>query len=289
MIDEEALALNNSAALKTEVKGHWEKETCGTRYSDEADRKSYFDEISASRYELEPYIPSFADFQSANGKTVLEIGVGAGADFQNWCEHAAHATGIDLTERAISLTGERLSLNSVAPEKYTLLATDAENLPFDDDSFDIVYSWGVLHHTPDTDRAFREAFRVLKPGGSIKAMIYHDPSWTALMLYAQHALFRGKPKTKIRDVVFQHLESPGTKVFTVGEARQFLAEIGFSNIKLSTRLGPGDLLLIKPSKKYDSPFFKMIWQIYPRWLVRLMGERYGLSLLINANKPAESA
>ena len=279
------MAIPSKPVLKANVKEHWERETCGTRYGNETDRKSYFDEISASRYELEPYIHSFADFQSASGKTVLEVGVGAGADFQNWCRHAAHATGVDLTERAISLTGERLQLNCVPPEKYKLLSTDAENLPFDDNSFDIVYSWGVLHHTPDTRRAFEEVFRVLKPGGSVKAMIYHDPSWTGLMLYIQHALMRGHPSRKIKEVVFEHLESPGTKTYTVGEARQFLGEIGFCNVELTTRLGPGDLLMIKPSKKYDSAFFKMIWKIYPRWFVRLMGDRYGLSLLIAASKP----
>src|SRR5687767_6586949 len=100
--------IDDSQELKSEVKQHWENETCGTRYGDDRDRKRYFEEISAARYSLEPYIESFADFPDAAGKRVLEIGVGAGADFQNWCEHAAHATGIDLTESAVSLTGERL-------------------------------------------------------------------------------------------------------------------------------------------------------------------------------------
>ncbi len=274
--------------LKSEVKQHWENETCGTRYGDESDRKLYFEEISSTRYVLEPYIKSFADFPGAAGKTVLEIGVGAGADFQNWCKHAAHATGVDLTERAIQLTGERLALNSVPREKYRLLNADAENLPFDDNSFDIVYSWGVLHHTPDTPRAYGEVFRVLRPGGVIRTMIYHHPSWTGLMLYAQHALARGRFKMSMKEAVFQHLESPGTKVYSIEEARRILGEIGFANIEARTRLSPGDLLMIKPSEKYSSAFFKVIWRVYPRWLVRLLGDRWGLSLLLTANKPANT-
>ena len=274
--------------LKSEVKQHWENETCGTRYGDESDRKLYFEEISATRYILEPYIESFADFLSAAGKTVLEIGVGAGADFQNWCEHASHATGVDLTERAIQLTGERLALNSVPQERYRLLTADAENLPFDDNSFDIVYSWGVLHHTPDTQRAYGEVFRVLRPGGLIKTMIYHHPSWTGLMLYAQHAIARGSFKMSMREAVFQHLESPGTKVYSIEEARRMLGEIGFANIEAETRLSPGDLLTIKPSEKYSSALFKIIWRVYPRWLVRLLGDRWGLSLMLTANKPANT-
>lgn len=158
----------NTASLKSKVKGHWEKEACGTRYGQEPDRKLYFDEVSAARYTLEPFIPSFADFQGAKDKTVLEIGVGAGADFQNWCNYATHATGVDLTSTAIALTGERLSVNSTSSARYSLRTADAENLPFENDSFDLVYSWGVLHHTPDTFRAFQEVFRVLKPGELLK-------------------------------------------------------------------------------------------------------------------------
>ena len=76
-----------SATLKERVKQHWEREACGARYGTERNRRLFFDEISAARYRLEPFIPGFADFSSARGKTILEIGVGAGTDFQNWCSH----------------------------------------------------------------------------------------------------------------------------------------------------------------------------------------------------------
>ncbi|HVG18894.1 MAG TPA: class I SAM-dependent methyltransferase, partial [Blastocatellia bacterium] len=242
------------------------------------------DEISAARYTLEPYILPFADFQSARGKSVLEIGVGAGADFQNWCEHASHVTGVDLTESAISLTRERMGLNSISQEKYTLLTGDAENLPFEDNSFDLVYSWGVLHHTPNTRKAFEEVFRVLKPGGVVKAMIYHVPSWGGLMLYLRYGLARGNPNLTMKQAIFSHLESPGTKAYTLEEARSFLGEVGFSRIEVAAKLSLGDLLTLKPSSKYSSPVYKTAWRIYPRWLVRLMGDRYGLNLLIDATK-----
>lgn len=272
--------------LKSQVKEHWENETCGIRYAQGTDRDRYFKEISVARYRLEPYIPAFADFKSARSKSVLEIGVGAGADFQNWCLHAAHATGVDLTEAGISLTEERLQLLSIPAEKYTLRTADAENLPFEDNSFDFVYSWGVLHHSPNTERAFQEALRVLKPGGSLRAMVYHVPSWTGWMLYLQHGAMKGKFRTSIKNVLFSHLESPGTKAYTLQEAQQMLSGIGFTDVKVAAKLGPGDVLTIKPSKKYASPLFKVIWRLYPRWLVRLCGDRYGLNLLINAVKPA---
>src|SRR6185295_202429 len=236
-------------------------------------------------YKLEPFIPAFADFPSAGNKAILEIGVGAGADFQNWCNHAHHATGVDLTEKAIALTRERLELNSIAGERYTLRTADAENLPFNDASFDLVYSWGVLHHTPDTEGAFREVFRVLKPGGVVRAMIYHVPSWSGLMLYLRCGLARGKFGMTMKQAIFADLESPGTKAYSLNEARDLVNQTGFESISVSAKLSPGDLLAIKPSAKYSSPFFKLIWRVYPRWLVRSLGDRYGLDLLIEARKP----
>lgn len=273
------------ATLKGRVKEHWEREACGTRYGDETDRRLFFDEISAARYRLEPFIPGFADFAGASDKTMLEIGVGAGADFQNWCRHARHSTGVDLTEKAIALTIERLELNSVPRERYALQTADAENLPFEDESFDLVYSWGVLHHTPDTKRAFREVYRVLKPGGVVKAMIYHVPSWGGFMLYLRRGFARGKFSMTMKEAIYEDLESPGTKAYTLEEARDLVAQAGFEKTKVTAKLGPGDLLTIKPSAKYDSPVFRMIWRVYPRWLARLLGDRYGLDLLIEAKKP----
>ena len=269
--------------LKKSVKQHWEDETCGTRYGDE---------ICSDRYKLEPYIHPFADFASGKNKKVLEIGVGAGCDFEHWISAGAIATGIDLTEAAIKETEKRFEhyhpakrgAGKLQAVSYKLFVADAENLPFSDNEFDIVYSWGVLHHTPDTFRAFSEAFRVLKSGGVLKAMIYHIPSWTGALLWIQHCLLKGKFWHSMAWAIFHHLESPGTKAYTVKKAREMLTEIGYKNIHLKTKLCAGDLLEIKPSKKYQSAIYKIIWKLYPRFLVKLFGDRFGLNLLITATK-----
>lgn len=267
------------------VRSHWENETCGTRYGHSESRKEYFDEISRARYEMEPYILEFADFKKARDRKILEIGVGAGSDFHNWVKHGAQATGIDLTDRAIALTTERLELNGEKPTTYELRRADAEALPFEDNRFDIVYSWGVLHCTPDTEKAFREVFRVLKPNGILKTMVYHLHAWSCWMLWLRHALLRAKPFVSVRTVVFDHLESPGTKVYTVAEAERILLDIGFRSITSRTKLGPGDLLMIKPSKKYRHPLYKLVWALYPRWLINKIGDRFGLYLCMEARKP----
>jgi len=271
--------------LKSAVRRHWEDETCGTRYGEEQDRRAWFESIARSRYELEPYIPTFADFPSARDLDVLEIGVGAGSDFSNWCAHARHASGVDLTDAAIALTGERLAMFGVPSDRYSLQRADAETLPFDDASFDLVYSWGVLHHTPGTPKAFAETLRVLKPGGRLKAMIYHVPSWTGLLLQAQHGWLRGKFGLTQKQALFDHLESPGTKAYTLPEARQLIEGAGYRDVRLSTSLNPGDLMTLRLSSKYDRAIYRFIWRVYPRWFVRLVGDRFGLNLMIEARKP----
>jgi hypothetical protein len=128
-------------------------------------------------------------------------------------------------------------------------------------------------------------FRVLKPGGVAKAMIYHVPSWGGLMLYLRNGVARGRLNLTMKEAIFADLESPGTKAYSRDEARSLLLEAGFENITAFTKLGPGDLLTIKPSMKYSAPIYRLIWRVYPRWFVRLIGDRYGLELLIEAKKP----
>ncbi|MEZ4415675.1 MAG: methyltransferase domain-containing protein [Gemmatimonadota bacterium] len=275
-----------SAPQKARVQQHWERETCGIRYADElADRERFFAEIREARYGLEPYIPVFADFSSGKGRTLLEIGVGAGADFVQWVRAGARARGVDLTEAGVALTREHVQLAGFANADWEVRQADAEALPFDADTFDLVYSWGVLHHTPDTRQAFAEALRVLKPGGELRAMIYRLPSWSGWMLKAQHGWLRGRFGLTAREAIFEHLESPGTKAYTEPEARALLEAVGFGDITLSAQLGPADVLSIRPSEKYRSPLFRLIWALYPRWLVRALGNRFGLCLLIRARKP----
>jgi len=279
-----ALEPVHAASLKDAVRDHWERETCGTRYGGSAERRRYFEEIEESRYRIEPYIAAFARFEEGRDRRVLEIGVGAGSDFSRWVRSGAIATGVDLTDAAIRLTREHLATLELDTSRVDLRVADAEKLPFEDESFDIVYSWGVLHHSPDTEQAFREVSRVLRPGGVFRGMIYHVPSWSGWMVWVMQSLLRGRPFRSVKRSLFEHLESPGTKAYTVEEARNLLAR-DFVDVCLSTRLNPGDLLLIRPSAKYDRPLLRLLIRIYPRWLVRRLGDCFGLNLLIEARRP----
>src|SRR5829696_6983275 len=151
-----------SVDQKQRVRDFWEAGPCGSEhaYAPEGSAE-FFAEIERARNELEPYIAEYADFAGSAGKRVLEIGIGLGTDFIRFARAGAEATGIDLTEHAVQLVSKRLELEGLQGQ---VRAADAEALPFQDDSFDRVYSWGVLHHTPNTPRAVDEALRVLRPG-----------------------------------------------------------------------------------------------------------------------------
>ncbi len=269
----------NTLAPKASVRKYWEREPCGTRELSWANRSEFYRELERERYALEPYIPGFARFDEARGARLLEIGVGAGTDFVSFVRAGANATGIDLTTAGISLTRERLRLDGL--EAKTMVA-DAENLPFPHSTFDIVYSYGVLHHSPDTEKAVAEVHRVLRPGGRALIMIYHYPSWTALMLWCLHCAARLRPWKSPRWAMEHFLESPGTKAYTLEQARQLFGS--FSSVRCWSQLSHGDLLAMRAGPRYRGAIHRVLWTLYPRWLIRISGNRFGTGLMIHALK-----
>jgi len=167
--------MSSNQELKARVREFWQQHPCGTKFSDaEMGSREFFDRIEKHRYEKEWHIPDAADFAGARGLKVLEIGCGIGTDGAQFAKAGADYTGIDLTEAAIDLARRRFVL---AELKGDFCVSDAERLDFPDDSFDLVYSHGVLHHTPDIEAAVAEIHRVLKPGGRAVVMLYHRGSY----------------------------------------------------------------------------------------------------------------
>lgn len=264
---------------KTEVHDFWEAASCGEQlYLAGPDRTS-FEEQSRIRYALEPYIIDFARFGEARSSRLLEIGVGLGADHQRFAEAGADLYGVDLTERAIGHTSHRFSAFGL---HSNLQVADAEHLPFDDAFFDRVYSWGVLHHSPDTPQAISEVWRVLRPGGSTSIMIYHKRSLVGFMLWLRYGALTLRPWLTMDEVYSKYLESPGTKAYTVDEARDLFAR--FSNVRVRTVLTHGDLLESAAGQRHTGPLLSLSRRIWPRWLIRRLFPGAGLFLLIDATR-----
>lgn len=266
-----------SPNLKNEVAQFWNGEPCGTRYlGAELDFESHAD----ARYALEPYIPAFAQFSSARSLRVLEIGVGMGADYMQWLKAGAVVTGVDLSTASVERARQRCESEGLTPDLHV---ADAEDLPFRDHTFDVVYSYGVMHHSPDTRRCLQEAWRVLKSGGEARIMLYHHVSLTGLMLWLRYGWWRAQ---SIRQCVYERLESPGTKTFTRAEVRSMMQR--FESVRIEQVFSPGDLLLHAPSAKFQHPAYKVIWKMFPREIMRQVARRWGLFSLITARKPTFS-
>jgi len=153
----------------------WNTVACGTHFVEQAvDEKDFFEKFREYRYRTEWHIPLLVHFAEARGKEVLEIGTGNGADGVMFALNGARYTGVDLTDTAVEATRRHFAVMGLAG---SFQIENAEQLSFPDECFDWVYSHGVLHHTPDTQKAIAEVYRVLKPGGRAVVMLYHKHSF----------------------------------------------------------------------------------------------------------------
>jgi len=267
----------NSA--KTQVYEFWNRASCGEElYLPSLDRAGYEAQARA-RYGLEPFIQEIAHFEETRGLRVLEIGLGLGADHQRFAEAGADLYGIDLTERAVEHTRRRLATFGLASKAAV---GDAEALDLPDKVFDLVYSWGVLHHTPDTPKAISEVWRVLKPGGVARIMLYHKWSLVGLMLWLRYALLTLRPWLTLTRIYARYLESPGTKAYSVGETRRLFS--AFREVRIRTVLTHGDLLESAAGSRHRGWLLTVARAIWPRRVLQRYFPGFGLFMLIEASK-----
>jgi len=271
----------SEAELKQQVRDFWQAAACGEAYAQGDSLRDKLDAQARTRYALEPYLAGFARFEDGRGRDVLEIGVGMGADHLRWAQCAPRSlSGVDLTAQAVELTRARLELNGY---RARVLTGDAEQLPFRSASFDIVYSWGVIHHSPDTPAAVREIRRVLRPGGRARVMIYKRRSLVGAMLWLRYALLAGRPARSLREIYAGQLESPGTKAYSPAEARALFT--GFDAVELRSELSPGDLLQGAAGQRHGGLLLRTARRVYPRWAVKRVLGGLGLHLMIDATRP----
>jgi ubiquinone/menaquinone biosynthesis C-methylase UbiE len=224
--------MNERHEVTEDVRRFWENEACGTSPEITGDwaplSQEWFSQIEQHRYRVEPYIHSVAQFTRHRGKAILEIGVGAGTDHLQWARAGCRCHGVDLTDTGIETTRAHLRLYGFDSD---LRRVNAEALPFPDASFDIVWSWGVIHHANDPSRIIAEIHRVLKPGGSFLGMMYRRWSATLLRLWVRRALLDGRPWRTLNDVIWHHFESKGTKAYTHAELHELFAL--FRNVEVT--------------------------------------------------------
>ena len=222
-------------AEKQHAREQWSQDPCGAMYGAKYEfaTREFFDEVERHRYqEYAPWMPSVMGFDQFKGKRLLEVGCGMGTDLLQFARGGSVCTGIDLTPRSVEISSLHFGLYDMRAD---FVLGDGESLPFADESFDVVYSNGVLHHTPDTARAVRELHRVLRPGGLAKVMLYHRNSlyyWTEIILHRgvlRGHFLRGHSPEEImsRYVEYsEHEARPLVKVYSRRQARSLFAPFG---------------------------------------------------------------
>jgi len=170
------------------VAKYWNARPCNVRHSSKVvGSVEYFDEVEAKRYFVEPHNPEFAEFSRWTGKRVLEIGCGIGTDTINFARYGAIVTAIDLSEASVTIARQRAQVFGLqgSIEIIQGSAEDLDSILCDDEKFDLIYSFGVIHHTPNPDKVFAQIAKHLAPGGEFRVMVYNKLSWRVLEILMQ--------------------------------------------------------------------------------------------------------
>lgn len=161
---------------------------------------------------------SIHGYSSSAGLKVLDVGCGNGYVLSHYARHGAEVDGVDLTDAAVELSRKRFALAGL---KGTFTRIDGAVLPFEDGSFDIVCSMGVLHHIPDPQPIVREVHRVLRPGGELIAMLYFRQSYNAVVLTRLRRLFEPRFRGMTQQQALNRLDGPGCPL---DEARRLFSD-----------------------------------------------------------------
>jgi 2-polyprenyl-3-methyl-5-hydroxy-6-metoxy-1,4-benzoquinol methylase len=217
---------------KQRAREQWGNDPAGAVYGSkhEFGTREFFDEVERHRYqEYAPWMPEVMGFNEFSGAKLLEVGCGMGTDLLQFARGGAKVTGVDLTPRSIETSRHHLELYGHSGE---FAIADCERLPFAEESFDVAYSNGVLHHTPDTAAAVREIHRVLRAGGLARVMLYHRGSWAYWsQVVLRYGILRGEflRGTSANDIMSKYVEfnagggRPLVKAYSRREARELFS------------------------------------------------------------------
>jgi len=215
------------------------------------------------------------DFEALKGKDVLEIGVGSGSHAQLLAGHSKSFTGIDLTDLAVKSTAERMRCFQL---NARILRMDAEQMQFDDNSFDFIWSWGVIHHSSNTRRILEEMHRVLKPQGEATVMVYHRGLWNyyftgAVRSIVDGGILKGMP---LHETIQRFTDGAMARYYSISEWKHLVADL-FA-VRSVQILGPKTDLVPIPAGGFKNATMGLI----PNRLSRFMTNKCRMGSLLVA-------
>lgn len=269
---------------KSRAKEVWGTTPAGTSYGKgfTIGTKDFFESIICKRFEYElPFIREILDKYELKGKRILDIGAGAGYDLLEFHRRGAVVYGIDITPNNMAISKKYLSYYGCPP---SLVVADAENLPFADESFDFIYSFGVLHHTPNIVQALKEAHRVAKRGARGMIAVYHKNSvfyWAKLFL-VDHILKGGFLNQSFDQRLSQieYTDSNELPLVNVYSKRKMRKILEATNLKI-------DNICVRKLLREDLPTIRYIaasYEYIPTWLLAQLGKIWGWYLICRVYK-----
>ncbi|MFA6436770.1 MAG: class I SAM-dependent methyltransferase [Candidatus Paceibacterota bacterium] len=261
-----------------EVKNYWDARPCNIRHSQKSiGSREYFDEVEKRKYFVEPHIPKFAQFNKWKDKEVLELGCGIGTDSINFARLGARLTVVELSKESLDLAKKRFKVFGLEVKFYE---GNIENLSsfLPQKKYDLIYSFGVIHHTPSPEKVFKEIKKYCKPETEIKIMLYSKWCWKVfwiIMGYGKGQFW--KTKTLVPKYSEAQTGSPVTYIYSFNEIRHLMKD--FKVVKISKdHIFP---YIIKNYKKYQ---YKKVWyfRYLPHSIFHWLEKRLGWHTLIIA-------
>jgi 2-polyprenyl-3-methyl-5-hydroxy-6-metoxy-1,4-benzoquinol methylase len=264
------------------VSEYWNARPCNIRHSTKpVGTREYFDEVEARKYMVEPHIPGFAEFERWRGKKVLEIGCGIGTDTISFARAGAQITSVDLTEKSLEVARQRAKVFGFE-NQVRFIQANAEKLSeyVPVEPYDLVYSFGVIHHTPHPERVVAEIRKFVKPGSTVKVMVYNRWSWKVLWILFVY----GKGQFwKLNRLIADYSEAqtgcPVTYSYSRPDGRRLLEDQGFRVTE--TRVHHIFAFSIPEYVQYR---YKRVWYFrwMPQWMFRALERMFGWHLCLTA-------
>jgi 2-polyprenyl-3-methyl-5-hydroxy-6-metoxy-1,4-benzoquinol methylase len=264
------------------VRAYWNARPCNIRHSTKpVGTREYYDEVEARKYFVEPHIPRFAEFERWNGKKVLEIGCGIGTDTINFARAGAQVTAVDLTEQSLQVARQRAKVFGLE-DRIQFIQADAEKLSesVPVQPYDLVYSFGVIHHTPDPNRVLDEIRKYVTAESTVKIMVYNRWSWKVfwiLFVYGKGQFW------KLDRLVAEYSEAqtgcPVTYSCSRTEGRRWFESRGFRITDVMV-----DHIFPYAIAEYVQYRYQVVWYFrwMPKTLFRALERAFGWHLCLTA-------
>lgn len=247
------------------MQNFWNTTPCNTtRTTLPVGSREFFDDIAEKRYRMEPHIRPFARFEEWKGKDVMEIGCGLGTDTMSFAKAGAIVTAVDYSTSSLALAqtnAQQLGLPvTFFHANAELLSQTVPTKPYD-----LIYSFGVLHHTPNPENAYKEVAKYMNNDSVFKLMVYHSMSLKTFLVMLQHGPLHWRQKIAYYSEAKEG--SPITYTYTKSEITKLLDGCGL---------------------KVDSVEIHYLWmRWYLKWMpapmLRFIDEHFGWNLCINAS------